>query len=246
MKKQKRTRRALWLPLIVALAALPGTSRALVNPVTLIQHQVVKPNILIVFDTSTSMMNSPGDKDIDSNEVGQDCDNGDDKCRMVGMPGRCYFAGTGSAGAGVKNDATSCTANSQCTVGFCKNGGTSCTADTDCSGVANYCAVFPNDVCVTSGAQSKVQMCQLGMNRCRTNADCTAYPGDTCGSATSRMVLAKRVISGIVSSYYSTVNFGLMTFYQDSYYPYYPISGATTLAMVDRFFDKDQLKAFNC
>src|SRR3954470_12793683 len=131
MKKQKRTRRALWLTLIVALAALPGTSRALVNPVTLIQHQVVKPNILIVFDTSTSMMNSPGDKDVDSNEVGQDCDDGDDPGRMVGKPGRCFFAGTGSAVAGVKNDNTSCASNSDCRVGVCKSGGHSCTVDTD-------------------------------------------------------------------------------------------------------------------
>jgi hypothetical protein len=246
MKKHKRTRRALWLPLIGVLAALPGTGRALVNPVTLIQHQVVKPNILIVFDTSTSMINSPGDKDIDSNEVGQDCDNGDDRCRMVGTAGRCYFAGTGSAGAGTKSDATSCTANSQCTVGFCKNGGTSCTADSDCSGVANYCAVFPNDVCVTAGTPGRAQMCQLGMNRCRTNADCAATPGDVCGPATSRLVLAKRVISGIVSSYYSTVNFGLMTFYQDNYYPYYPVSGVAPTSLVTRFFEKDQLKTFNC
>jgi hypothetical protein len=246
MKRQTRTRRALWLLVMAAPWAVPGTSRALVNPVTLIQHQVIKPNILIVFDTSTSMINSPGDKDVDSNEVGQDCDAGDDKCRMVGAPGRCYFAGTGSAGAGTKNDTTSCTADSQCRVGFCKTGGGSCTVDTDCSGVGNYCTVFSNDVCVTSGAPSKVQMCQLGMNRCRTNADCTATPGDVCGSATSRMVLAKRVISGIVSSYYNSVNFGLMTFYQDNYYPYYPISGAMAVTNVTRYFDKDKLKTFNC
>ena len=245
VKQRNRTRRVLWLPLVAALAALPGTTQALVNPVTLIQHQVVKPNILIVLDTSTSMINSPGDKDIDSNEVGQDCDNGDDKCRLVGTPGRCFFAGTGSAGAGVKNDVTSCTANSQCTVGFCKNGGASCTADSDCSGVANYCAVFPNDVCVTSGAPAKVQMCQLGMNRCRTNADCTT-PGDVCGPATSRLVLAKRVISQVVSSYYNSVNFGLMTFWQDNYYPYYPYGGPVAATLVTKFIEKDQLKAFNC
>jgi len=228
----------------LALAVMPGTSRALVNPVTLIQHQVVKPNMLIVFDTSTSMMNAAGDKDIDSNEVGQDCDNGDNQCRMVGLPGRCYFAGTGSAGAGTQDDVTSCTADSQCTMGFCKTGGTPCTADTDCSGIGNYCTVFPNDVCVTSGTPHKVMMCQQGMNRCRTSADCAA--GDTCGPATSRLVLAKRVVSGIVSSYYNSVNFGLMTFYQDNYYPYYPVMGLPFLQTVTRFFDKDQLRAFNC
>jgi hypothetical protein len=243
-KRNNRARRTCWALFVLALAMMPGTTRALVNPVTLIQHQVVKPNILIVFDTSTSMINSPGDKDIDSNEVGQDCDNGDDQCRLVGAPGRCFFAGTGSAGAGVKNDTTSCTADSQCTVGFCKTNGTPCTADTDCTGVANYCTVFANDVCVTSGAAAKVRMCQQGMNRCRTNADCAA--GDVCGEATSRMVLAKRVISGIVSSYYNSVNFGLMTFYQDGYYPYYPITGAPSYAPITRFFDKDTLKTFNC
>ena len=240
----RSVRRVAWPAIAVVLLLLPGAAPAVVNPVTLIQRQMVKPNMLIVFDTSTSMMNSPGDKDVDSNEVGQDCDNGDDECRMVGKPGRCFFAGTGSAGAGVKNDNTSCTTNSQCRVGFCKSGGASCTDDSDCTGVANYCAVFANDVCITSGSQAKVKMCQQGMNRCRTSADCAT--GDTCGVATSRLVLAKRVISGIVSSYYDSVNFGLMTFYQDNYYPYYPLTGPPTANTLTRFLDRDLLETFNC
>ena len=229
---------------VVALWLAPGASTAVVNPVTLIERQIIKPNMLIVFDTSTSMMNSPGDKDVDSNEVGQDCDNGDDECRMVGKPGRCFFAGTGSAGAGVRKDTSSCTSNSQCRVGFCKSGGAACTDDSDCDGVANYCTVFANDVCITSGSQSKVKMCQQGMNRCRTSADCAV--GDTCGNATSRLVLAKRVIAGIVSSYHNSVNFGLMTFYQDNYYPYYPLTGAPVSNTITRFLDKDLLRTFAC
>jgi hypothetical protein len=237
-------RRTSWVLVAATLWLLPGESPAVVNPVTLIERQIVKPNMLIVFDTSTSMMNSPGDKDVDSNEVGQDCDNGDDQCRMVGKPGRCFYAGTGSAGAGVKKDLTSCTTNSQCRVGICKSGGASCTTDAECTGVANYCSVFANDVCITSGTQSKVKMCQAGMNRCRTSADCAS--GDTCGNATSRLVLAKRVISGIVSSYHKSVNFGLMTFYQSNYYPYYPLTGAPVSHTLTRFLDRDLLSTYGC
>jgi hypothetical protein len=296
-RKHSGARRAAWLlaALALGLAALPGTTRALVSPVSLIQRQVVKPNMLILFDTSTSMMNSPGDKDLDSNEVGQDCDAGDDQCRMVGTPGRCFYAGTGAMGAGVKSDDTSCHVDAECRVGYCKNSarlscdqasdcgagnscdgfcdndnsigcnsdaacGTGkcrgvcsnsnpplCTSDADCAGPGNYCSVYPNDFCVTaSGTPAKSRVCVAGQNRCRTDSDCSAYPGDTCGPASSRMVVAKRVISSIVSSYYSTVNFGLMTFYQEGYYPYYPISGAVTTQTVTRYVDRDKLRAFNC
>src|SRR5207237_4202370 len=68
----------------------------------------------------------------------------------------------------------------------------------------------------------------------------------TCGTASSRMVVAKRVVSSIVSAYYTTVNFGLMTFYQDGYYPYYPVSGSITNHDITRYLDRDQLKAFGC
>jgi hypothetical protein len=275
---------------------MPGAAPAVVNPVTLIDRQVIKPNMLFMFDTSVSMMGAPGESDSDSNEVGIDCDAGDAECRMVGTPGRCFYSGGGAMGAGVRGDNSSCHNDTECRQGYCKsnypadcskdsdcgsgnhcqgfcvnNNATSCTRDTDCGGtnkcrgicsqdaskpkctsdsqctgaVGDICMVFSNDVCITSGAAAKSKMCTLTQKRCRVDADCPTA-GDTCGAASSRMVVAKRVVSNIVSSYYSTVNFGLMTFYQDNYYPYYPVTGTITNTTITRFLDKDELKALDC
>src|SRR5262245_34094415 len=89
---------------LVVLGLLPGPTPALVSPVTLIQRQVVKPNMLFVFDVSVSMMGAPGENDSDSNEVGVDCDDGDNQCRMVGAVGRCFYSGGGAMGAGIRSD----------------------------------------------------------------------------------------------------------------------------------------------
>jgi hypothetical protein len=281
---------------LVVLGLLPGQAPALVNPVTLIQHQVIKPNMLFVFDVSVSMMGAPGESDSDSNEVGVDCDDGDNQCRMVGTVGRCFYSGGGAMGAGVRSDNTSCHNDAECRVGYCKsnypsdcskdsdcgagntcrgfcsnNNATACTKDLDCGGsnkckgicsqdaskpkctadsqctgsVDDICMVFSNDVCITSGSSVKSKMCALSQRRCRTDTDCPTA-GDSCGNASSRLVTAKRVVSNIVSTYYSTVNFGLMTFYQDNYYPYYPVTGTVTNNTVTRFLDKDELKAADC
>jgi hypothetical protein len=277
----------------LVLIGVPGSAPALVNPVTLIQQQIIKPNMLIVFDTSTSMINSPGDKDVDLNEVGMDCDDGVD-CRTVGMTGRCYLTGAGAMGSGVKKDYTPCTADAQCRRGYCKssaptgctvdsdcgsgntcvkrcsnNTATSCTSNSNCSsgGVCgklcsndtsgtlcttdadcpndDYCSVFANDTCMTTGAPEASKICQVGQNRCKTNADCPTS-GDSCGPGTSRLVVAKRVVGRIVAGYYTTVNFGLMTFYQDKYYPYYPTSGSIVNNTVTRFIARDELGALGC
>jgi len=57
---------------------------------------------------------------------------------------------------------------------------------------------------------------------CSQDSDCGS--GDLCGPATSRTVIAKRAISKLVMDNYPLVNFGLMTFWQDNYYPYYKVT----------------------
>ncbi len=292
------------LTVVTVLLMLPRDTPANVTPVTLIDRQVIKPNVLILFDTSTSMVGAPGEKDIDSNEVGMDCQDGDNNCRVVGAVGRCYYAGTGAMGAGVRNDNTKCHNDADCRVGYCKNnppdacdqdsdcstgikckgfcsndntractgdtgclsGGKckgicsdtasipKCTTDADCNtGTNDNCTVFPNDVCILAGTPAKSQLCLLAQNRCRSDADCPT-PGDKCGPASSRMMVAKRVISGIVSSYYKTVNFALMPFFQAtpeyptkySYYTYFPTTGTIPTTNELRFLDRDQLSASSC
>lgn len=134
----------------------------------------------------------------------------------------------------------------------------------DCVAQANTCVEHPNqcvspgtnacvlpssmtDTCVETakGAPGPIRMCATAMTVCNNNGDCPT--GDTCGAATSRMMIAKQAINSLVSKNYDTVNFGLMTFYQNGYFPYYQAAtggGATTTVTV--FEDHDKLVANNC
>src|SRR4051812_36828536 len=77
--------RAVSLALIVAVTVWSDDSQAVVSPVMLIEQQIQKPNILLVLDTSTSMQEAPGNNSMQFNDVGMDCDDGDDQCRSVGQ-----------------------------------------------------------------------------------------------------------------------------------------------------------------
>ena len=321
-KKHWWSGRALWA-LLLGIWLLPGSAPALVNPVTLIERQMVKPNMLIIMDGSTSMMNAPGGKDVDWNEVGLDCEDGDSYCRNVGAPGRCFYSGTGKMAPGVKSDFTACLSDADCHLGgmmghaYCKNSyPRACKGDTDarnqCNDVTAYCkgycanslttactgngtcgalplgpngepklcygirscsltssldicdnglesecnkdqscAMTSNDFCVKisdgTTKQGRAKICQVGQQRCFQDSDCSAaIPGDTCGPAVSKMVLAKRVLSGVVGAYASRVNFGFMSYFQRNYYAYYKASGAVTFATAPRYLEKGMLKAANC
>jgi hypothetical protein len=286
----------------LVLWAVPGSASALVSPVALIQKQIIKPNILIVMDTSSSMRGTPGDDDEKVNEVGMDCDTGLN-CRTAGVAGRCYLSNTGSVGGGISGDYSSCTTNTQCQTGYCSDAtrpdacqgdadavstcgagatcrgrcanspstacttdsacpaggtrqcwgltsctylnGTHCTQDSQCASGVN-CTTFPTDFCSTAGTGvAVVKMCQIAGNRCYADSDCPTS-GDSCGPASSRTVIAKRVISDVVSSYYGTANFGLMTFYQTGYYAYYKVTGSIVNTTQTRFLNKDLLNATGC
>ncbi len=88
---------------------------------------------------------------------------------------------------------------------------------------------FPGDTCVKVAAPVVAGMCRLGLDRCITNAQCTAIAGDTCGPASSRMVIAKRVLSKTVNDFKNVANLGFMTFYQGGFFnrpgdPVFPTS----------------------
>jgi hypothetical protein len=283
---------------------------------------VVKPNMLIILDSSTSMMNAPGGKDVDWNEVGLDCEDGDQYCRDVGSPGRCFYAGSGKMGPGVKSDFTACSTDADCKTGgmmghaYCKNSyprackgdanavsqcgagayckgycanslTTACTGDATCAALPlgpngepklcygirscsltssldvcdlgletecnkdQSCAMTSNDFCVKvsdgNSKKGRVKTCQIGQQRCFQDSDCSSLiAGDTCGPAISKMVLAKRVLGGIVGAYASRVNFGFMSYFQRNYYAYYRTSGAVTNTTAPRYLDLGALKAVNC
>ncbi len=99
-----------------------------------------------------------------------------------------------------------------------------------CSGVQeNRCvAGSEGEQCnASSGGSGGSRMCRIGQMKCTRDSDCT-IAGDSCGPATSRFVIAKRVIRNIVSSNAQVVNLGLMTFFQDGYFPYYKVTAGST------------------
>ena len=121
-----------------------------------------------------------------------------------------------------------------------------------CVGPANTCTAGPSNPCLagTAGDTCKITasggttgMCRTALTKCAKDTDCPS--GDTCGPATSRIVIAKRVLADIVSSNGQLVNFGLMTFYQKNYFPYYALTGATTTTQT-AFIDKVRLDQKNC
>ena len=117
-------------------------------------------------------------------------------------------------------------------------------AENTCSAPENTCVVPPvnecmppassSDVCVPSahGAPGPIRMCRVAQTVCQRDSDCTTA-GDACGPATSRDVIAKRAISAVVNSNHKMLNFGLMTFYQSGYFPYFlNTEGSTGLITV--------------
>jgi hypothetical protein len=78
-------------------------------------------------------------------------------------------------------------------------------------------------------------MCRIGQVRCTKDSDCSSSGGGTCGPATTKLVMAKRAIRKIVAANANIVNFGLMTFSQGGYFPYYKVSGSSTTMTQSRF-----------
>ncbi len=119
-----------------------------------------------------------------------------------------------------------------CTVRYTDN---RCEDRNACVPIANRCnGVQTNrcldgvdgDLCNASTTVTGSRMCRQGQNKCDNNNDCH-ISGDSCGPASSRLVIAKRVLRNIVSANANVVNLGLMTFYQAGYFPYYEVTGAT-------------------
>ncbi len=86
-------------------------------------------------------------------------------------------------------------------------------------GPANTCVTDTTDFCEYGG--SGAYMCRKSQAVCKSSADCTE-PGDSCGAATSRAVIAKRALATLIADNYNVINLGLMTFYQGGYHAYYP------------------------
>jgi len=125
-----------------------------------------------------------------------------------------------------------------------------------CSVPSNTCTMPPantcqlparaTDTCVPTpqGTPGPIRMCAASQMVCSRNADCG--DSDTCGPATSRAVIVKRAISRLVMNNYDAINFGLMTFWQDGYFPYYQVTGGAAIETLTAFEDESQLRRAGC
>lgn len=117
-----------------------------------------------------------------------------------------------------------------------------CGDGSQCSAPESYCE-GPNNT-----KTSCAQVCPDGSTTCYAQKHCGA---DSCPSGSvyvykgsSRLAIAKHVISELISSTSDLVNYGFMTFSQTGYYPY--VSGGTPVQTTgSRYFSKDELANLN-
>jgi hypothetical protein len=129
-----------------------------------------------------------------------------------------------------------------------------CKETNSCVGPANTCTAGPSNPCLAgtltdtcnlgTNTTSAIGMCRITQLRCQKDSDCPAS-GDDCGPATSRVVIAKRVLSDIVNNNTGIVNFGFMTFYQSLYFPYYKQTSSGTQTSTI-YYSRGRLEGRNC
>jgi len=113
-------------------------------------------------------------------------------------------------------------------------------------GSTNRClGGITNDTCMSAPGSTPgpIMMCRTAQTRCTRAQDCPA--GDTCGPATSRTVMAKRALTNIVQGNFNLINFGLMTFWQSGYFPYYRAT-STSSTTLTAFHSRQKLEAAGC
>lgn len=123
-----------------------------------------------------------------------------------------------------------------------------CTVNTattnNCIAKANTCNAppAPQPMCVPPGA-TVVKMCRLAHTLCSVDTDCK-LAGDTCGPATSRAVMAKRVLRRVIEETHGVANYGFMTFTQTGFYPY--AIGAAEANTATIFVSRERLRERGC
>jgi Neisseria PilC beta-propeller domain len=164
-----------------------------------------------------------------------------------------------SGGASCKTSGGACSVNNNkcnipnytCQIEQAQN---PCLETNACVGPANTCVAGPanpcmagtsSDVCnFANNSTSAIGMCRMTLLKCQDDGDCPVT-GDNCGPATSRVVIAKRVLADIVNNNNGIVNFGFMTFYQSLYFPYYK-QASTGTQTATLFYSRGRLEGRGC
>ncbi len=141
-------------------------------------------------------------------------------------------------------------------------------------GEVNQCfGVNTTDTCVINQSNTgPAKMCRFQQTFCAVDTHCGSFPGDECVPATSRSVVAKRVLRNVLLANSDIMNFGLMGFSQgsadgstwdrnedgvvdaadkdswpdDYYFPYYKVQNSTGYELQDRYITLNELKTYGC
>src|SRR5258708_14210793 len=182
----------------------PGVAEARVNPLSLIARQIHKPNILVVLDTSGSLTGVPGGSFDTSDEVGVDCDDGNN-CRGGNALGTCAQGGKGcysepdcGLDATCKVDAQSCGKDADrapipgaCNQPTCDSQNQNCVhaacfSSTDCPASTSGTCATSKKACNPSATCTAQFQCTYGSKSCSsTSTPCAAYA--VCTNATGSL-----------------------------------------------------------
>ena len=130
--------------------------------------------------------------------------------------------------------------------GRCKRGRT--TANTKCAWGATTCNLDADrDFCAEG---QPAQMCQDSGMWCRDDSDCPS--GDTCGPASSRMMIVKRALRRVITDNADKVSFGFINMYQGpatatstslAIYPYVKLASCSTVDVTEtKLFTRGELE----
>jgi hypothetical protein len=179
---------ALLVPLCLGALADGDVAQARVNPLMTISQQIEKANILLVVDTSGSMLGVPGGNFTANTEVGADCESGD-RCRTVPNAAMCSDSGL------------PCSKDGDCRQGRCEDGGDPCLDDADCAQSSGTCSASgsacqynadcapSSGTCSQGGSCSSVNPCPA-INVCQYNDQSCSTLGSACGVTCAGTTLA--------------------------------------------------------
>src|SRR6185295_18220740 len=149
---------------------------ARVDPLNIIKRQIHKPNMLVLLDTSGSLTGVPGGTFDNSDEVGVDCDDGEN-CRGGVSQGTCATSHK------------ACINDDQCRASTCATGLADCTTTTDCQPIAGSCST--GEACYASADCPSLSTghCKSTGSSCSASKKCTVqnrclYNGNTCATDT--------------------------------------------------------------
>src|SRR5262249_53021582 len=149
---------------LLPLAQHDATAK--LDPLRIVTSQIVRPNILVVLDTSGSLSMRPETSNWPSDIVGGDCYNGTN-CTTTQLANTCTNGQTCGAANTCFDGVSPCTPG---TNGYCADG-TTCYQGRLCGSGANQYEC-PSQIATCANGSACQHLCQDGTSLCTSNGNC--------------------------------------------------------------------------